>query len=200
MTTNGIDKVEFYLSQFQETMDDLEHEFPNTDVFGDVRARSPVVYRYKIYQLLRRTSEESIANELLAKSRQLNNRFDQFIESRGEAYIQALFDELNWFIDRYPQMICNFMRLDPVNVELSETLDRRDTMEILLLSFKNKSKYRSKINEDQIEEAIVKVEVLDEVFQCEFKKNLEEILNNHSHITTPYLPDDFWWRHPKSIE
>jgi hypothetical protein len=200
MTTKTIDEINFQLSQFQDAVDNVEHGFPDTDVFGDVRARSPVIHRYKIHHLIENASEESIPSRLLSKNKRINKQFDQFVSSHREVYLQALFDELDWFVSQYPQMICSFMQLDPVDTELSETLDRRDTMEILLFVLNKQNKSKKSINKQSIKHAQIKMNALDDVFKCEFENNLDDILTNHSHITRPYLPDEFWWRHPKKLK
>lgn len=194
------DELEFQISQFEEAVEDIERNFPDTDVFGSTRARTPIIRMYKIRWLLAALEESSIGQDDLNKYNHLNERFEEFVRDHHTPYIQSVFEEFEWFVERYPTLVCSFLELDPIDNELIEAMNRRDTIEVLHHYLTEQGESNPSVAGKTIERAGIRVNALDEVLRCQFRKNITDILNNHSYIQKQYFPDRFWWRHPESLE
>ena len=195
-----LDELEFQITQFTQAVEDLEANFPDTEVFGSTRARTPIICKYKIRWLLEVLGEASVEEDVLDAYKHTSERFKQFLDDHRTQYEQSVFEEFDWFAEQYPKLVCAFLERDPVTNELIETLDRRDTMESLRRYLTQIDSSKSSAVESRIDRATIRINALDEVLRCRFVENLSEILTDHSHIERSYFPDDFWWRHPEALE
>lgn len=193
------DKIEFQVEQLTKSIENLTTSFPDTQVFGTPRARTPVIHIYEIRWLLNSVGEGSVEGDVLESYRESNRNFDQFVNCHRTRYEQSLLEELEWLVGHYPRQVCSFLELDPMENELMESLSRRDSIEILTRYLENESRDRTEFA-TELEHSQLKVDALDEVLRCRFKRNMEEILNDHLEIERSYFPDEFWWRHPRSLQ
>lgn len=195
-----LDEIEFQITQFTQAVENLESNFPDTKVFGSTRARTPLIHKFKIRCLLDTLDKRTAEKDVLKSYEQTNERFDEFLKSNQSQYEQSVIEEYYWFVEQFPKLVCTFLEREPMSNELIETLDRRDTMEILRRYVSQIVGSNPSINKNQVDRATIKIDALDEVLQCRFVENLNEILTSHSNIQRPYYPNDFWWRHPEELE
>ena len=183
---------------FSEAVIDLKEHIDEVEPTGKYTARHPLVLKYETeYSLYHLSSEGADITDLERQFEEANSVYQRFREEHGQDYLTMLQRELEHLISGYPSLICYFMELDPYEVELQHDLGVRDSIEFLFANLEE---------EMNLQEEKLKVETLDDVFQCEYKRHLNEILETvgidelTSLIEKPYYPPEFWWRHPRRFE
>lgn len=187
------DRVEWFEQAVENTIENKEQLAPT----GLHKGRTPLVRRFEAANLLKYLEENDVeATKLVRRFESSDAKFDRFRSEQGDDYIDELYSELQYLVGKYPSLICHFMELEPIRLELTNHLDIRDALEVLLIELEGIV---------DIQEEQTRVDVLDEVLECKYDESLREILKlveaeKTPTIELPYLPSRFWWRHPSEHE
>lgn len=183
---------------FSQAVTGLKEHIDEVEPTGKYTARHPLVLKYETEYLLNHLSLESAdITDLERQFEKANDVYQRFREEHNQDYSTKLCAELEHLISGYPSLICYFMELDPYEIELQHDLGVRDSIEFLLIDLEEKVNLRDEK---------LKVETLDDVFRCEYKRHLNEILELvetdelTSLIERPYYPPQFWWRRGCRLE
>lgn len=179
------------LENFERTIDELDQSLDSTDNFEGYMAGDPIICKYRISFLFKSLLEKGAdVRDFKKEEERINKKLMTFMQNRGRDYTDKLYAELKFLVDQYPTMICFFLELDPIDMEVENDLNSRDDIEYLL----------KELDDDyDLRDIRIKVRALDDVLRCQFESNINLIMKEWPYIERDYYPDSFWWRHPSKI-
>ncbi|MFC7046966.1 hypothetical protein ACFQH6_17555 [Halobacteriaceae archaeon GCM10025711] len=183
--------ISTYLDRFEESISTLESNFDDIDgPLGQPTAGRPLELKLTLSGLRDESAREWTESET-ARFEALCSRLDTVVDHLGPAYDDQLLVELEYLVDTYPATINYFLGLDPIDIELWDDLNRRDSLEVLLRELRDRHDLR---------EQTAAVEALDTVLKYQYREHLDTLQEYRDIIEKPYFPESFWWRHLDHFE
>lgn len=136
---------------------------------------------------LERTGEETPS--IRTGVERARSQYDGLLDDHGDVYATLLEEELHDLVQRYPQVVCSIFDRTEIGMETYNDLDTRDAIEMCLQVLDDRDLGRLE----------TRVDALDDVFRCKYRRAAAEIGEHETEIARPYRPDRYWWRHPEDV-
>ncbi len=183
-------RLDHTINQFKEMLSELEKitDVYEIETYDRITVATTIYLSYECEFLLEELRKANEASESTSHTfASLQELLDHLLDQKS--YREQAIKELKTRVDNYPRNICHFLELDPISIELENTLSGRDVIQVLLLE----------LEEDELDNEREKVNALDEVLRCRYEVQIETILDEYSDIEKSYYPGSFWWRHPSDV-
>lgn len=179
------------LKKYEERIEELDDNFDKITLHGRYQAGGLLRYKYEIPFSINHLEKENIdLTDIKTEYKRINEKFMDFVQKRGETYLDKLYKELKYLVDTYYVIICHFLKSDPIDIETGHDIYKRDSIEFLLEELDD---------EYDLHDMKVKVLALDEALKCQFKSNMDTIMKECPDIEKNYYPENFWWRHHSKL-
>lgn len=190
MTQGLHDRAEGIVGRFDRTLDEARAHLEDGDASSN--AVRTLVLEVRTLQFaadhLERTGDVTPA--LREGVDRVETSYGEFVDRVGDPFLDALHRELRDLADRYPRAVCSVFDREHVGMETFNDFDTRDAIEMLADELAGKR---------DIERLRVRVEGVDQVFRCKYRRNEAVVRRHEDEIARPSFPEQYWWRHPDAV-